>query len=95
VDLQIQTGFTVMNDGCIVNSTASTVTVTPGTVLQFDCKKGSGPQPSTGSWLGVPISTDATHTIECTTATGDVGKLILDNKSNGGKDTDRMTIKVQ
>jgi len=95
VDLQIQTSFTVIGGGCIVGSTASSVSVTPGTVLEFNCKMGTGPHPTSGTWKGVPLTTDSTHQIVCPTATGDVGKLILDNKSAGGSDTDRMTVKVQ
>jgi len=95
VDMQIQTQFTVVGDGCIVGSTASTITVTPGTVLEFNCKAGIGPDPTAGTWLGVPLTTDSNHTIVCPSATGDVGKLILDNKAAGGRDADRMTIKVQ
>ena len=95
VDMQIQTEFTVVGDGCIVASTDSTITVAPGTVLQFNCKAGLGPDPTNGTWQGVPLTTDTTHTIVCPTTSGDVGKLILDNKANNGKDSDRMTIKVQ
>ncbi len=95
VDLQIQTIFTVQNDGCIVDWSNSSVTVTPGTILQFDCKKGLGPQPTSGTWKGVPIPVDSDHLIVCPAASGEVGKLILDNKLGGGKDVDRMTISVQ
>jgi hypothetical protein len=96
VDLQIQTNFSVTNNGCIVASSTSTVTATPGTILQFDCQRGTGPAPSAGTWNGVALNPDpATHTIVCPAATGDVGKLVLDNKANGGTDTDRMTVRVQ
>jgi len=93
--MQIQTEFTVVNYGCIVGYANNSITVTPGTILQFNCKAGIGPQPTSGTWDGVSLSMDSGHIIECPTATGDVGKLILDNKDVGGKDTDRMTIKVQ
>ncbi len=96
-DLQIQTSFTVMNPGgCITSSTDSTVTVSPGTILLFNCKQGVGPNPTSGTWLGKPIPTDTNHLIVCPAATGEVGKLTLDNKlAVGGKDIDRMTISVQ
>ncbi len=95
-DLQIQTSFTVVNGGCIVASTNSTITVTPGTVLQFDCQQGGGPQPTGGTWKSAPIQTDTNHLIECPAATGDVGVLKFWNTDNPlGCDTDRMTIKVQ
>jgi len=95
VDMQIQTEFTVVNGGCIVDSTNSTVIVTPGTILRFNCQAGIGPQPTSGTWQGKPLTTDSSHTIECPGATGEVGKLILDNKFAGGRDADRMTITVQ
>jgi len=95
VDMQIQTEFTVVNGGCIVDSTNSTVTVTPGTILQFNCKAGIGPHPTSGTWKGNALTTGSSQTIECPEATGEVGKLILDNKLAGGKDSDRMTIMVQ
>jgi len=95
VDLQIETECIVVGDGCIVDYTASTITVSPGTVLQCNYNAGHGPDPSSGTWQGVPIATDSIQTIECPNASGDVGKLILDNKVAGGKDTDRITIKVQ
>jgi len=95
VDLQIQTEFTVVNGGCIVDSSASTVTVTPGTILQFNCKAGIGPEPTSGTWQGNPLTTDSSHLIVCPSSTGEAGKLILDNKAAGGKDADRMTVMVQ
>jgi len=95
VDMQIQTEFTVVNGGCIVDSTNSTVTVTSGTILQFNCKAGIGPHPTSGTWKGNALTTGSSQTIECPEATGEVGKLILDNKLAGGKDSDRMTIMVQ
>ncbi|MCK9420522.1 MAG: hypothetical protein M0R70_14215 [Nitrospirae bacterium] len=95
VDLQIQTEFTVVGDGCIVDSTPSTVTVSAGTILQFNCKAGIGPHPTAGTWQGAAFTTDSSHTIVCPAASGDVGKLIIDNKAAGGKDADRMTVTVQ
>jgi hypothetical protein len=89
------TSFTVMNGGCIVGWTKSSVTVTPGTILHYDYKKGLGPEPTSRTWDGVPIPTDSDHLIECPGPSGEVGKLILDNKDNGGKDADRMTVSVQ
>jgi hypothetical protein len=96
VDLQIQTQFTVLNDGCITASAANSLTVVNGTVLAFNCKVGDGPEPSSGTLDGVPLDTDALQVIICDeTVTGDgTHKLVLENKGNGGKDTDRMSIKV-
>ncbi len=94
VDLVIQTQFTVMNDGCISGSTVSTVTVTPGTALLVNVNAGQGP-PTSCTWNGVPIDLASPYTIICPDVSGDVGKLICDNKLNGGQDVDRMTIKVQ
>jgi len=45
--------------------------------------------------MGASIPVGAEFTIACPAVSGDVGKLILDNKGSGGKDTDRITIKVQ
>ncbi len=96
VDLQIQTDFTVVNDdGCIVDHTDSTVTVTGGTVLSCNFHAGTGPQPTDGTWKGGTIPTDTNYTITCPNTSGTVGVLYLDNKLGGGRDADRMTIKVQ
>ncbi len=96
VDLQIQTNFTVQGSGCIVGHTVSSITVTPGTILQADCHVGQGPQPSTGTYNGAPMPVDVgTHTIVCPAASGLTGSIYLDNKANGGKDVDRMTVSVQ
>ncbi len=95
VDLQIQTNFTVINDGCISGSGPSTVTCTPGTVMLVNVKAGQGPQPSSCTWNGVPIDLASPYTIICPDVSGDVGKLICDNKDAGGKDVDRITVTVQ
>ncbi len=95
VDLQIQTNFTVTNDGCISGSTANTVTCTPGTVMAVNVKAGQGPQPSSCTWNGVPLGGDYGLTITCPDVGGEVGKLICDNRDAGGKDVDRVTISVQ
>ncbi len=95
VDLQIQTAFTVTNDGCIADFTASSITCTPGTIMSVNFKAGTGPHPSSATWNGVPIPMDTLFTIECPAATGEVGKLLLDNKDSGGKDADRITVSVQ
>jgi hypothetical protein len=95
VDLQIQTNFTVVNDGCIVGSTTSTVTCSPGTSLLVNVKAGRGPTPTSCTWKGAPISTDMQFVVACPAVSGDIGKLICDNKLGGGKDSDRMTISVQ
>ncbi len=95
VDLQIQTNFTVTNDACIVDFTASSITCTPGTIMSVNFKVGTGPHPSSATWNGVPIPMDTLFTIECPAVTGEVGKLVLDNKDGGGKDVDRITITVQ
>ncbi len=92
VDLEIQTQFTVMNDGCIVGSTVSSVTVTPGTALLVNVNAGIGPPPYC-TWNGIPLEWD--YRITAPDVGGDVGKLICDNKANGGKDVDRMTVSVQ
>jgi hypothetical protein len=94
IERQITTKFTVVGNGCIVDWTDSSVSVTPGAVLQFDAKVGKGPQPSYGTWQGVKISTDSHNTIKCPTATGDVGQLYLNNFANHGKDEDTLTITV-
>jgi lysozyme family protein len=95
VDLQIQTNFTVKNDGCVGATTVSGVSCTPGTILLVNVKAGNGPMPTSCTWQGAPISTDKQSTISCPAALGELGKLICDNKLNGGKDVDRMTITVQ
>ncbi len=95
VDLQIQTKFAVMGDGCIVDFTDSTLTVTSGTKLLADFKAGRGPNPTSGTWKGVSVPTDINQIIECPDAAGEVGQLILDNKDGGGKDADRITIMVR
>jgi hypothetical protein len=95
VDLQLQTLFTVTNDGCILDSSTSTITVSVGSVVNVDCHQGTGPAASYGTWNGVPLPQDTPLTIVCPTV-GDAGKLIITNKDAvGGSDTDRMTIKVQ
>jgi hypothetical protein len=95
IDLQIQSRFTVANDGCIINSTDSTITVTPGTVLIFDGKAGVGPQPTSVTWEGANIPAESNHIIECPAVPGEVGQLVLDNKDGGGKDVDRIIITVR
>jgi hypothetical protein len=95
VDLQVQTTFTALDGGCITGYTNSTITVTPGTVLSADFSVGNGPNVSSGTWMGNPIPVDAAYTITGLNASGDSGVMILTNKGNGGKDTDRMTIKAQ
>jgi hypothetical protein len=95
VDLQIQTAFTVLNDGCISGSSASTVTCTPGTVMLVNVKAGQGPQPTSCTWNGVSLGGDYSFTITCPDFSGDVGKLICDNKDSAGKDIDRITVSVQ
>jgi hypothetical protein len=95
VDLQIQTNFTVVNGGCISGYTESTVTCTPGTNLLVNVKAGKGPMPTSCTWKGAPISTDMQFVVACPAVSGDVGKLICDNKLGGGKDSDKMTISVQ
>ncbi len=93
-DLQIQTSFTVMNAGCIVDSSASSITCTAGTILQINFSAGQGPNPTTATLQGNPIPTDTNLTITCTA--GEVYKLDLDNRdAAGGKDVDRITITVQ
>jgi hypothetical protein len=56
---------------------------------------GNGPNPSSGTWNGNPIPVSAPYTISGLNASGDSGKLVLDNKDNSGRDTDRMTISAQ
>jgi hypothetical protein len=91
-DLQIQTSFTVMNGGCITAHTASSLTCTPGTVLQVNVRAGKGPQPTSCTWQGNAINTDKDFTIVCGTS----GILNCTNKAAaGGKDTDNMTISGQ
>jgi hypothetical protein len=95
VDLQIQTNFTVINDGCISGSGPSTVTCTPGTVMLVNVKAGTGPMPASCTWNGVSLGGNYSLTITCPDVSGDVGKLICDNKDGGGKDVDRITVTVQ
>jgi hypothetical protein len=88
----------VENDGCIVNNTASTVTVTPGTQLVINVMAGSGPQPTSCTWNGVPIPMGPPYFMwnaQGLAVSGDTGKLICDNKDGGGKDVDRITVTVQ
>jgi hypothetical protein len=97
-DKQIQTNFSVMNNGCILRnrSTTSKIVVTPGTVLQVNWRVGTGPHPTTGYWKGVKLDTKINKTIVCPSTTGDVGHLVLDNyKARGGYDKDDMTVRVQ
>jgi hypothetical protein len=94
VDLQIQTVFSVMK-GCIVNSSANSITVTVGSTVTADCHHGTGPGVTSGTWNGVPIPRDTPLSIACPTV-GTAGKLVVTNTgAPGGKDTDRMTIFVQ
>ncbi len=96
VDKQIQTSFTVINNsGCIVSWTKSSVTATKGTILQYDANVGNGPQPSTCTLNGVAIARATTHQITLPATSGTAGKLYLDNKANGGKDADRITVSAQ
>jgi hypothetical protein len=94
IEPQIKTLFTVVGKGCIISHSNSKVTATPGTVLQFDCRAGTGPQPSNGTWKGDSFTTDATHLISCPSTTGTVGQMYLDNTLNEGDDTDTYTVKV-
>jgi len=95
VDLQIQTLFTVTNDGCVLGSTTGTVTVSVGSVVSVDCHQGKGPNATSGTWNGVAIPKDTPLSIVCPTV-GEAGKLVITNKdAAGGKDTDRVTILVQ
>ncbi len=90
VDLQIQTTFMVQNPdvGCITDSSASTVTVLPGTILQYNCLAGNGPLPTSGTLNGVPIDV-----MTCMGLVQAGDKLIVTNKGDSGSDTDRMSIK--
>jgi hypothetical protein len=92
-DLQIQTEFTVTN-GCINGYTTKSITVSVGSTVEVNCHVGVGPDPTSGTWNKVQLPQDTPLTIECPTV-GEAGKLIITNKAaEGGKDTDRMTIKV-
>ena len=94
VDLQIQTLFTVIN-GCVIDASKNSLTVTVGSTITADGHLGTGPAATSGTWIGDPIPHDTPLTIECPTA-GTAGKLILTNKDGeGGKDTDRITIKCE
>lgn len=95
VDRQIRTQFTVTNDGCIDDWTASSVSCTPGTTLIVNVKAGDGPMPTNCTWNGSAIPSDYHLTIVCPDAGGTVGRLICDNKDGGGKDSDRITISVK
>jgi hypothetical protein len=93
VDKQIQTEFTVLNHtGCILSTTKSSLTVSVGTTLQYNVTAGPGPQPSSCNLAGAAVPCD-TNQITFTAA-GTV-KLVLDNKANGGSDSDRITISAQ
>jgi hypothetical protein len=93
-DLQIQPSFTVMNDGCIVDSSVSSVTCTAGTILQVNFRAGYGPNPTSVTWQSKFIPTDTNFMFTC--AAGNVYKLVLENKDAvGGQDVDRITINVQ
>jgi hypothetical protein len=95
VDKQIMTSFTVMNGGCIVGWTKSSVTVTPGTILEVNVKAGMGPQPTYCTLNDVQIDLDMNYLLPIVGPDFSGGKLVCDNKDNGGKDADRMTISVQ
>jgi len=97
VDKQVQTQFKVHNNsGCIVSYTSSKIVVSPGTILEFDCQTYSNPKPSSGTWQGAALAFDpVNHIITCPAPSGDVGRLSVDNKISGGKDTDRITVSVQ
>jgi hypothetical protein len=95
-DRQVMTLFTVVNGGCIVKNATAKISVTPGTILQFDCKQGQGPDPTAGTWKGEPLSVDTSHLIVCPSATGEVGHLILNNfDAEGGKDADDIVVNVR
>jgi hypothetical protein len=83
-----------VNDGCIGSSTASTVTVAPGTALLVNFNAGQGP-PTSCTWNGVQIDLNNLLPIVGPDFSGEVGKLICDNKDGGGKDVDRITVTVQ
>jgi len=94
VDLQIQTLFKVTN-GCILDSSTSSITVSAGSTVEVDCHHGTGPAFTSGTWNGNPMSNDTPTSIACPVA-GETVKLIITNKdAQGGKDTDRMSIFVQ
>jgi hypothetical protein len=95
VDKQIQNEFSVVNNsGCILSYTKSSITVSVGTILQYNVTAGPGPQPSTCTFAGATVPC-GTNQITLPATAGTVGKLVLDNKANGGSDTDRITISAQ
>ena len=65
--------------------------------VNIDCHQGTGPWPVSGTRNGDPLDFDAaSFTVVCPTIAGEAGKLILSNKgATNGRDTDRMSIKVQ
>jgi hypothetical protein len=93
VDEQMTTSFTVLNNGCIAAWTKNSVTATKGTVLQYNVTRGVGPQPSTCTLNNAAVPCGINQIT--LTATGKVATLVIDNKANGGSDTDRITISAQ
>jgi hypothetical protein len=93
-DLQLQTEFTVTN-GCIIDYGTKDITVSVGSTVDVNCHVGVGPDATSGTWNKVPLPIDTPLSVECPTV-GEAGKLIITNKAaEGGRDTDRMVIKVE
>jgi hypothetical protein len=93
-DLQLKTLFTVTN-GCLIGYADRSITVSVGSTVDVNIHVGTGPAATSATWNKDPLPTDTPLTIECPTV-GEAGKLIITNKAaEGGKDTDRMVIKVE
>jgi hypothetical protein len=89
-DLEIQTEFTAVDGGGIIEATPNNVLVCEGTTLTINTKVGNGPYPTSLTLDGVSLDPNALQQIMVT----GTHKLVVSNKDNGGKDRDRITIEV-
>jgi hypothetical protein len=99
IEKQIVTEFTVSGNGCILAHTDSSITVSTGTVLKVDWRKGKGPQPTSVTWTPSGKKTQTLDpkknwTLNCPSTVGTVGALNLNNSKAHGKDYDTLTLKT-
>jgi hypothetical protein len=93
---QIQTTFTIDQvaspGACITSFDDTTVHVSDGATVDFDCHSGTGPDATSGTLDGVAL-TQASGRVLCPVGNTTVHILSLTNKAApGGKDTDIMKV---